>query len=134
MTHLGFLTRASLLLALLSTMVAAGDWTAQAYQAGAVASARLAIERSDSAFQAQLRQSLGEGTPDTLLGPVRAAELAARTGTGAPAPSFVDRTWVSSLQLRATRIDGYRREVVAVEVQAEVELDHQLRAALQTVQ
>ena len=132
--RLGILTRALMVVALLSVLVAAGDWTASAYQGAQVNEITAAIERSHTAFLAQVKTSIAEGTPADLLATVQAAELQTYRAAPARPRYFIDRIWLESLQARARSIQGYTRETLAVETQVEVEFNNDTLAALETIQ
>ena len=132
--YTGIATGGTLVVALVSMSVAMSDFTAVAYQGRMQSQANSGLAANHAAFVGQKARSLADGTPANLLDRVTIAEHSAYALVGAEPEYFVDRRWLTDVEQRSARIDGYRREVVAVEAQVEVDLNHQVQAALQRLQ
>jgi len=127
-------TIATLTVAVVSLGVVSSDYAALAYQGHVGSRVTAALEASHSSFLTEKAKALAEGTPRDLLDHVTVAENALYAGAPKHPNGFVDRLWLADVDARAAHIDGYSREVVAIEAQVEVDLNQQVVAALQALQ
>ncbi len=110
-----------------------GGWVAVEQAHRGVRGAETDLRAAHSGFQAQLKKSLADGTPAEMLSELKLREtrLIAKPE---PVPSFVvDRQVTSELSRRTEDIRRLTVEVAMREVDEEVSLNDQLRAALEAM-
>src|SRR6476646_9244987 len=106
--RLGVATRALLVLATISILVAAGDFSASAYQGAQVNAINAEVQRAHARFLDQVKLSVADGTPATLLGSVTALELDTFNENPPRQAYFIDRVWLDTLRQRVKRIESFR--------------------------
>lgn len=124
------LTASLQVLATFAILVLAGDVTASAYSADQARLAHTQLEAAHNTFLGTLNAAVADGTPEALVAPIRAQEEAAYSGRAGAPSYFVDRVWLNQYGRRAGAVQAFQREVKAVEVQAEVEINTRVSAVL----
>jgi len=105
-----------------------GALAAVNYQNQQVQSAMSSIAAAQKAFDAQVNQSLADGTPRPDL--VVNQEHAVLAQVLPQSTTFIDRARLDALRTRAAKLGDLKKQVAGAETQAEVDLHSQLLAAL----
>jgi lipoprotein-anchoring transpeptidase ErfK/SrfK len=107
-----------------------GAFAAIAYQNQQVQSAMTSIDAAQKAFDAQVNQSLADGTPRPAVDLLVKQEKVVLTQALPGSTSFIDRRRLDALKARVARLGDLKKQVAGVETQLEVDLHGQLHAAL----
>ena len=110
-----------------------GAFAALNYQDQQVQAATSSINAGQVAFNSQVKQAIADGLPQAAVDPIVRLEKDTLAQPLPPRTFFIDRARLASLQARASAIGRLRQQLVAVEVQAEVDLHAQLVAALSAI-
>ena len=107
-----------------------GALAAVNYQNQQVQSAMSSIAAAQKAFDAQVNQSLADGTPRPAVDLVVNQEHAVLAQVLPQSTTFIDRARLDALRTRAAKLGDLKKQVAGAETQAEVDLHSQLLAAL----
>jgi lipoprotein-anchoring transpeptidase ErfK/SrfK len=108
----------------------AGGVAACTYQNQQVQAAKAAFDGASSAFDAQVKRSLDEGTPQAMVDPL-VEQKRKITSRPLPAAAFIiDRTQLNAIQRRAQVVKALSSQVRGTEDQAASQLHEQLVQAL----
>jgi lipoprotein-anchoring transpeptidase ErfK/SrfK len=108
----------------------AGAVAAVNYQNQQVQSAKASIDSASGAFEAQVRHSLDDGTPQAMIDPVVKQETDLKSQPLPPAAFAIDRQQVDAIQKRADQLKALTGQVQSAETQASAQMHQQLLDAL----
>ena len=108
----------------------AGAVAAVNYQNQQVQSAKAAIDSASSAFEAQVKHSLDDGTPQAQIDPLVKQETDLKSQPMPGAAFAIDRQQVVAIQKRADQLKVLTGQVQSAETQASAAIHQQLLDAL----
>ncbi|MGB2941022.1 MAG: L,D-transpeptidase family protein [Candidatus Dormiibacterota bacterium] len=109
----------------------AGAVAAVNYQNQQVQMAKASIDSAAAGFDAQVKKSLDEGTPQAVVDPLVQQETALKSQALPPAAFVIDRQLLVAIQKRADDVKALTGQVKTAEDQAAAQIHTQLAQALQ---